>query len=112
MLPIVPLDGRTNIPFSLPLGIHCRTHGSSARIRREDFAFEEPSHLPLQPTDLDERVTVPQGASPPEIIASLGEHSSCRDREPDIFMTGEVNLLTKERTDERAKSDLARNISS
>jgi len=57
MLPIVPLDGRTNIPFSLrsnPL----RTPVVPRGIRREDFAFEEPMPLPLQPTDLDERVTV------------------------------------------------------
>jgi len=112
MLPIVPLDGRTNIPSSLPLeSIAARTVVPRG-IRREDFAFEEPSHLPLQPTDLDERVTVPQGAAPPEIIAPSENILPAEIVEPDIFMTGEVNLLTKERTDERAKSDLARNISS
>ncbi len=112
MLPIVPLDGRTNIPSSLPLeSIAARTVVPRG-IRREDFAFEEPSHLPLQPTDLDERVTVPQGAAPPEIIAPSENILPAEIVEPDIFMTGEVNLLTKERTDERAKSDVARNISS
>jgi outer membrane biosynthesis protein TonB len=112
MLPIVPLDGRSNIPSSLPLeSIAARTVVPRG-IRREDFAVEEPSTLPLQPTDMDERVTVPQGASPPEIIAPSENILPAEIVEPDIFMTGEVNLLTKERTEERAKSDLARNISS
>ncbi len=112
MLPIVPLDGRTNIPSSLPLeSIAARTVVPRG-IRREDFVPEEPSHLPLQPTDMDERVTVPQGAAPPEIIAPTENILPAEIVEPDIFLTGEVNLLTKERTDERAKSDVARNISS
>jgi len=57
---------------------------------------------------MDERVTVPQGAAPPEIIAPTENILPAEIVEPDIFLTGEVNLLTKERTDERAKSDVAR----
>jgi len=112
MLPIVPLDGHTNIPSSLPLEAIAARTVVPRGIRREDFAVEEASHLPLQPTDMDERVTVPQGASPPEIIAPSENILPAEIVDPDIFMTGEVNLLTRERTDERAKSDLARNISS
>jgi len=112
MLPIVPLDGHTNIPSSLPLEAIAARTVVPRGIKREDFAVEEPSHLPLQPTDMDERVTVPQGASPPEIIAPSENILPAEIVDPDIFMTGEVNLLTRERTDERAKSDLARNISS
>jgi outer membrane biosynthesis protein TonB len=112
MLPIVPLDGHSNIPSSLPLEAIATRTVVPRGIKREDFAVEEPSHLPLQPTDLDERVTVPQGAAPPEIIAPSENILPAEIVEPDIFMTGEVNLLTKERTEERAKSDLARNISS
>jgi hypothetical protein len=112
MLPIIPLDGRSTIPSSLPLeSIAARTVVPRG-IKREDFAIEEPSHLPLQPTDLDERVTVPQGAAPPEIIVPTENILPAEIVEPDIFLTGEVNLLTKERSEERAKSDLARNISS
>src|ERR1700756_1049379 len=112
MLPIVPLDGRKNIPSSLPLeAISARTV-VPRDIKRQDFVAEEPSHLPLQPTDLDERVTVPQGAAPPEIIAPSENILPAEIVDPDIFMTGEVNLLTKEHTEDRAKSDLARNISS
>jgi outer membrane biosynthesis protein TonB len=112
MLPIVALDGHTNIPSSLPLEAIAARTVVPRGIKREDFAVEEPSHLPLQPTDMDERVTVPQGAAPPEIIAPSENILPAEIVEPDIFMTGEVNLLNKEHTEERAKSDLARNISS
>jgi outer membrane biosynthesis protein TonB len=112
MLPIVPLDGRTNIPSSLPLeSIAARTVVPRG-IKREDFVVEGPSNLPLQPTDMDERVTVPQGAAPPEIIAPSENILPAEIVDPDIFLTGEVNLLTETRTEDRAKSDLARNISS
>ena len=112
MLPIVPLDGRTNIPSSLPLeSIAARTVVPRG-IKREDFVVEEPSNLPLQPTDMDERVTVPQGAAPPEFIAPSENILPAEIVDPDIFLTGEVNLLTEARTEDRAKSDLARNISS
>jgi outer membrane biosynthesis protein TonB len=112
MLPIVPLDGRTNIPSSLPLeSIAARTVVPRG-IKRDDFVVEERSDLPLQPTDMDARVTVPQGASPPEIIAPSENILPAEIVEPDIFLTGQVNLLTEARTEDRAKSDLARNISS
>jgi outer membrane biosynthesis protein TonB len=112
MLPIVPLDGRTNIPTSWPLeSIAARTVVPRG-IKREDFAVEEPSNLPLQPTEMDERITVPQGAAPPEIIAPSENILPAEIVDPDIFLTGEFNLLTEARTEDRAKSDLARNISS
>ncbi|HEY4816818.1 MAG TPA: TonB C-terminal domain-containing protein [Candidatus Acidoferrum sp.] len=112
MLPIVPLDGHSNIPSSLPLEAIAARTVVPRGLKREDFAVEEPSNLPLQPTDMDERVTVPQGAAPPEIIAPSENILPAEIVDPDIFLTGEVNLLTRERTEERAKSDLARNISS
>jgi hypothetical protein len=112
MLPIVELDGRSNIPSSLPLEAIAARTVVPRGLKREDFAIEEPSTLPLQPTDMDERVTVPQGAAPPEIIAPSENIIPAEIVEPDIFLTGNVNLLTEERTDERAKSDVARNISS
>jgi outer membrane biosynthesis protein TonB len=112
MLPIVPLDGHSNIPSSLPLEAIAARTVVPRDVKREAFVAEEPSHLPLQPTELDERVTVPQGAAPPEIIAPSENILPAEIVDPDIFMTGEVNLLTRERTEERAKSDLARNISS
>jgi outer membrane biosynthesis protein TonB len=110
MLPIVELDGRTNIPSSLPLEAIAARTVVPRDIKRENFVIEERSHLPLQPTDMDERVTVPQGAAPPEIIAPSENLIPAEIVEPDIFMTGHVNLLTQARAE--TKSDLARNISS
>ena len=112
MLPIVPLDGHSNIPSSLPLDSVAARTVVPRDIKREDFVVEEPSRLPLQPTEMDERVTVPQGAAPPEIIAPSENILPAEIVDPDIFLTGQVNLLTEARTDDRAKSDLARNISS
>src|SRR5258706_12498799 len=95
MLPIVPLDGHTNIPSSLPLEAIAARTVVPRGIKREDFAVEEPSNLPLQPTEMDERVTVPQGAAQPEIIAPSETILPAEIVDPDIFMTGEVNLLTR-----------------
>ena len=112
MLPVVPLDGRTNIPSSFPLEAIAARTVVPRDVKREDFAVEEKSHLPLQPTDLDARITVPQGAAPPEIIGPM-ENPPGDIVEPDIFMTGDVNLLPEPAsTREHAKSDLARNVSS
>src|SRR5690349_22984096 len=66
MLPIVPLDGRSTIPSSMPLEAIAARTVVPRGITREGFAVEETSHLPVQPTDLDSRIAVPQGAAPPE----------------------------------------------
>jgi outer membrane biosynthesis protein TonB len=111
MLPIVPLNGHSNIPSSLPLESIAARVVVPRDLKREDFAVEEKSHLPLQPTELDERITVPQGAAPPEVITPL-ENIPTDFVDPDIFMTGEVQLLTTPRAEDRARLDLIRNSSS
>ncbi len=111
MLPIVPLNGHSNIPSSLPLESIAARVVVPRDLKREDFAVEVKSDLPLQPTELDERITVPQGAAPPEIIAP-SENIPTDIVDPDIFMTGEVNLLTTPRVEDRARLDLIRNASS
>jgi outer membrane biosynthesis protein TonB len=80
-------------------------------IRPEEFVVVETSHLPFQPTELDARVAVPQGAAPPEVIPS-SESLPADLVDPDIFLTGEINLLTKTDTEERTRGELARNASS
>jgi hypothetical protein len=110
-LPIVRLDGRTNIPSSLPLDSIAARVVVPRDVKREEFVVEEKSELPLQPTDMDERITVPQGAAPPEVIAPL-ETIPSDLVDADIFMTGEVNLLSKEPSDEKSKTELVRSISS
>jgi hypothetical protein len=111
MLPIVHLDGHTNIPSSLPLDSIAARVVVPRDVKREDFAIEEKSDLPLQSTDMDERITVPQGASPPEIITPL-EKAPTDLVEADIFMTGEVNLLNKEPSEEKTREEWIRSISS
>src|SRR6266849_1424746 len=110
-LPIVQLDGRSNIPTNLPLDSIAARVVVPRDVKREDFAPEEKSHLPLQPTEMDERITVPQGAAPPEIIAP-SENLPTDFVDPDIFMTGEVNLLATPQTDAKSKEDLVTRISS
>jgi TonB family protein len=111
MLPIVHLDGRSNIPTSLPL------ESISARVvvprdlNRETFAIEEKPSLPPQPSELDARIAVPLGAAPPEKIEA-SESIPLDLIEADIFLTGEVNLLSREQTGEKSKSDLVTRISS
>jgi hypothetical protein len=111
MLPIVHLDGKTNIPASLPLESIAARVVVPRDVKREDFAIEEKSDLPLQATDMDERITVPQGAAPPEIITPLDSVPTDLV-EADIFMTGEVNLLNKEPSEEKSRTELIRSVSS
>jgi outer membrane biosynthesis protein TonB len=96
MLPIVHLDGRTNIPSSLPLeSIATRVVVPRDLNRGALDVHEEPSSLPLQPTDLDERITVPQGSAAPVIVERTESLPPVDIVDPDIFTTGEVNLLAK-----------------
>ncbi len=111
MLPIVQLDGHTNIPSSLPLDSIAARVVVPRDVKHEKFIVETNGNLPLQPTDLDQRITVPQGASPPEIIVPL-EGLPAEIVEPDIFMTGEVNLLNKPPTDEKTREEWIRKVSS
>jgi outer membrane biosynthesis protein TonB len=111
MLPIVQLDGRTNIPSSMPLESIAARTVVPRDVKPSEFVPEEKSDLPLQPTDLDERITVPQGAAPPEIITPL-ENIPTDLVESDVFMTGEVNLLNKEPSAEVNRTELIRTVSS
>jgi len=80
-------------------------------VKRSDFVPEEKSDLPLQPTELDERITVPQGAAPPEVIAPP-ENIPTDLVEGDIFLTGEVQLIPKPPSVEHSRAELIKTISS
>ncbi len=95
-LPLVTLDGRTTIPSNLPLDSIAARVVVPRDINVEAVQKEDESTLPLQPTDMDERITVPQGAAPPaEVSAPL--HLPVDLVEPDVFQTGEVSFLPPER---------------
>jgi outer membrane biosynthesis protein TonB len=110
MLPIVQLDGHSNIPSSLPLESIAARVVVPRDVKHAEIVVEE-STRPLQPTDMDERITVPQGAAPPEIVAPL-ENIPSDLVESDIFMTGEVNLLNKPPSEAQNRAELLKSISS
>jgi outer membrane biosynthesis protein TonB len=111
-LPIVVLDGKSTIPSSLPLESIAARVVVPRDVKPSEFVREERENLPLQPTDLDERVIVPQGAAPPEIIEPIQIQNIPTDLvETDVFMTGEVNLLNKE-TPEKDRAELVKSVMS
>ena len=111
MLPIVPLDGHSKIPASLPLDSIAARVVVPRDINQEAYNVRENLSAPLQPTELDSRIAVPQGAAPPETIAPPSiPPADLVDL--DVFMTGEVNLLTKPQTEEKAKWSLVTRFSS
>ena len=111
-LPIVQLDGKSTIPSSLPLESIAARVVVPRDVKPSEFVREEREDLPLQPTDLDERVIVPQGAAPPEIIEPIQLKNIPTDLvETDVFMTGEVNLLNKE-TPEKDRAELIKSVMS
>jgi len=103
-LPIVRLDGQSSIPTNLPLESIATRVVVPRDINVEAVQRPEESHLPLQPTDMDERVTVPQGAAPPEEFSPLPPVSE-ELVEPDILQSGEVAFLTPERPSQGSFGD-------
>jgi outer membrane biosynthesis protein TonB len=99
-LPIVQLDGHSTIPSNLPLESIATRVVVPRDINVEAVQRRDESNLPLQPTDMDERVTVPQGAMPPDEIPKMGPVSE-ELVEPDIIQTGEVSFLPPERATRR-----------
>jgi TonB family protein len=111
MLPIVQLDGKSSIPRSLPLESIAARVVVPRDVNQEAYNVEENHSTPVQPTDMDQRITVPQGAAAPE--RTEGPVIPPADLvDLDVFMTGEVNLLTKPQTEEKTKWDLITRVSS
>ena len=111
MLPIVQLDGHSNIPKSLPLESISARVVVPRDVQPEAYRVEEDNSVPLQPTDLDERIAIPQGVAAPENIeAPILPPADLVDL--DVFMTGEVNLLTKPQTEQKTKWDFITRVSS
>ncbi len=111
MLPIVELDGKSAIPRSLPLESIATRVVVPRDVNQEAYNVVENTSVPVQPTDMDQRITVPQGSAAPEITEKpLIPSSDIVDL--DVFMTGEVNLLTKPVSEEKAKWDLITRVGS
>jgi outer membrane biosynthesis protein TonB len=101
MLPVVPLNGQSTIPSNLPLESIAARVVVPRDVSREAYAVQEDLSVPLQPTDLDERITVPVGAAP-AVIEPMTIPPPTDLVEPDIFTTGEVNLTLPDRSEDRA----------
>ena len=82
-----------------PRGWLCR-----ADINVEKVQTPDTSNLPLQPTEMDERVTIPQGAALPEEMPAHFEVPEDLVA-PDIMSTGEVSLLPPERPVGKSRED-------
>lgn len=112
MLPIVQLDGNSTIPKSLPLESIAARVVVPRDITHEGYAAREENALPAQPTDLDARIAVPQGAAPPETIEAASAPPPADLVDLDVFMTGEVNLLAKPPAVDRDRWQLVTRVSS
>jgi TonB family protein len=111
MLPIVQLDGNSTIPTNLPLESIAARVVVPRDVNREAYGVKEDLSTPVQPTDLDERIVLPAGAAPPE----MSEHPLHVPEDlvgPDIFSTGEVQLIVPEQAEEKAKWQLTTRLSS
>jgi outer membrane biosynthesis protein TonB len=94
-MPLVQLDGRSTIPSNLPLDSIATRVVVPRDVNVEAVQREEVSHLPPQPTEMDERITIPVGAAAPEEFAPLPPISEDLV-EPNIFQSGEAALLSPE----------------
>jgi outer membrane biosynthesis protein TonB len=111
MLPVVALDGHTTIPSNLPLESIAARVVVPRDVSREAYSVVEDVSIPLQPTDLDERIAVPQGSAPPE-PSQHPLHVSDELVDPDIFLTGEVQLIVPETKEVSSKWQLVTRTSS
>jgi hypothetical protein len=101
MLPIVPLNGNSTIPTNLPLESIAARVVVPRDVNREAYEVKEEVSTPAQPSEMDERVAVPVGAAPPE-LSHHPLHVAEDLVNPDIFSTGEVQLMASEQA---AKTD-------
>ncbi|PYT71864.1 MAG: hypothetical protein DMG39_11815 [Acidobacteria bacterium] len=111
-LPIVPLNGQSTIPPDLPLESIAARVVVPRDVSREAYGVREDLSVPLQPTDLDQRITVPVGAAPPAVIEPMTLPPPVDLVGRDIFMTGEVQLAIPEQKEESGRWQIATRASS
>jgi hypothetical protein len=110
-LPIVQLDTVSTIPSNLPLDSIATRVVVPRDLNVEMVQRRDESNLPAQPTDMDERITVPQGAMPPDEIPQMSPVSE-ELVEPDIIQTGELSFLPPERASQRPLKETLVNVGS
>jgi hypothetical protein len=111
MLPNVALDGHSTIPTNLPLESIAARVVVPRDVSREAYGVTEDSSIPLQPTEMDSRIVLPQGAAPPETSDVLPIRPTDLI-DPDVFITGEVQLIAPSPPEELTKWQAVTRISS
>ena len=94
-MPLVPLDGHSTIPTNLPLDSIATRVVVPRDVNVEAVQREEVSHLPPQPTEMDERISIPVGAAAPQEFSPLPPISEDLV-ERDLFQSGEAAFLPPE----------------
>ncbi len=112
MLPIVVLDGHSTIPTNLPLESIAARTVVPRDVNREAYSIKEDLSTPLQPTEMDERIAVPLGAAPPQVIEPPSVPPPEDLVDPDVFTSGEVHLVVPEQKEAKAKWQLITRFSS
>src|ERR1700738_4348877 len=112
MLPIVALNGHSNIPSNLPLESIAARVVVPRDIHREAYSVVENVSTPLQITEMDQRIAVPQNSEPPQPSAARPVLADTDLVDPDVFMTGEVHLIPSPPSPEKARADLITRITS
>ena len=110
-LPIVALDGHSTIPPNLPLESIATRVVVPRDINVEAVQRPDNSNLPPQPTEMDERISIPQGVVAPEELPAMLPVSEDLV-EPDIMQTGEVSFLSPERVTQKTPKEIATTVSS
>ena len=96
-LPAIPLNGHTTIPAYFPLD----SISKRVVVPRDmpDTPLDATSNIPayVHLTILDSRVAVPKGAAPAELVSKAPVSAAALPElvDPDLFNTGEINLLVK-----------------
>src|ERR1700692_1219887 len=111
MLPIVTLNGHSNIPTNLPLQSIAARVVVPRDIQREAYSVVEDVSIPLQVTEMDQRIAVPQNSAPPQADVTLPVVDTDLV-DPDIFTTGEAHLMVSPPSPEKSRADLITRISS
>jgi TonB family protein len=111
MLPVVALDGHSNIPSNLPLESIAARVVVPRDIHREAYGVVENTSTPAQPSEMDERIAVPIGAAPPLVIEpAVGPAPDIVN--PDVFLTGDVHFVAEPSKDRSTKWDVIVRVSS
>jgi len=111
-LPVVAIDGQTNIPTNLPLDSIAARVVVPRDINVELVRKPDESMLPPQPTEMDERISIPVGpASAPLDMQPVPEISE-ELVEPDLMRSGEAAFLPPERFGRRTTEEKITTIGS